>query len=128
MGHLDAGGAREHHVEEMRDAARRGGSVEPALGLLLHESDVLGEGGRRHLRAHAERELEVRKVCEWLEVVERVVAQFGVGVRIDGHRGDRGHEQRMAVGRGAFTVSFAICPPAPVRFSTITACPSAARI
>lgn len=51
MGHLDAGGAREHHAEEVRNAGRRRGGVEPGLRILLHQRDVqarVGMGIDRH--------------------------------------------------------------------------------
>ena len=69
--------ARANMTLEEMDAARRGRGI-AGVRVFLHQRHVLGERGRRHLGADAERELELREVCERFEVVERVVAQVRI--------------------------------------------------
>ena len=110
---VGAGHALEQfHIDVMRRAhpARRITELaRPRLG----ELDQVGHRTDGQRRVHHQHERHCGDQRDRRKIHQRIVGQFLVDARVEGQRGARGRQQRVAVGRGARHISAAGGGPLP---------------
>ena len=98
MGHVETLAASEALAHDVRAGAERAEGVLAGVG--LHHGGELAHVARRELGLHREHQVGQADLGDGLEVLQRVVGDLGEQRRVLDVGGD-GHEQRLAVGRGA---------------------------
>jgi hypothetical protein len=96
---LYAGHALKERHGEMREAATAAGGVGQFSRLRLCERDEFLHSLRRDFRVDDQHERVLHHQADRRKVLFRVIRQGAVQALIDGKRGARRHQQRVAVGR-----------------------------
>src|SRR5262249_26689576 len=98
-----------HHLQqfhaEMRLRAEPDRGVVELAGVCTRKCQQLLHAGGFDLRAGDEHEIDLGDDADRYEIAERIVGEVGIKIWIDHQIGVDGHEQRVAVGRGAGDLS-----------------------